>query len=337
VHCHLVVAMGAPKAGLFLSQGPDLWQELEVADIGIPPAWPMALSSSGVRIDGGAARAWVPPRPFDGHKGQFGHVFVVAGAPGKAGAALLTAGAVLRSGAGLCTLGTSGEVRGRLEGDIPDLMVEAIRGGASEIKRIEKLLVGKSALAVGPGLGTGAAEVDLLQRLLALSEAPTVLDADALTILAGKPELAQPAAGRLVLTPHPGEMATLLGTTVTAVEADRLAAARQAAHKFAAVVLLKGSRSLVVAPDGRWAVSLAQNPALAKAGMGDVLTGVVGALLGQGLAPFEAACLAVGVQGAAGDLLRQRFGLRGGLASDLQRLLPEAWQNMEVAQVPERG
>jgi NAD(P)H-hydrate epimerase len=331
VRCHVVVAMGAPKAGLFLGQGPDFWQELEVAEIGLPPAWLAELPHSGRVLGPELAGALLPPRPPQSHKGRFGHLFVVAGSPGKAGAALLAAGAAMRTGVGLCTLGTSGEVRARLEAEIPDLMVEAVRGGASEIKRIEKLLQRKSALAVGPGLGTGAAEVDLVQRLLALSEVPAVLDADALTALAGKPELAQPAAGRLVLTPHPGEMATLLGTTVEAVEADRLAAAKTAAGRWTAVVVLKGSRTLVVAPDGRWGVYPTQNPALAKAGAGDVLTGVIGALLAQGLAPFEAACLAVAVHAEAGKVLRDRFGLRAGLASDLLALLPELWRQLEVA------
>ncbi len=275
------------------------------------------------------ARALLPARPDDGHKGKFGHVFVVAGSPGKGGAALLCAGAAMRSGVGLCTVGTSGEIRARLEGDWPDAMVEAIRGGASEIKRIEKLLQRKTAIVAGPGLGTGAAELDLVGRLLAMSTVAVLLDADALTVLATKPELAQPAAGRLVLTPHPGEMAVLLDSTVEAVEADCLAAAHTVAQRFQAVVVLKGSRTLVVAPDGDWAIWPTPNAALAKGGSGDVLAGIIGALLAQGLSCFHAAQLGVSVHALAGERLRAEFGERAGLPSDLTQLLPAVWRSLE--------
>ncbi len=329
VKAHLVVTMAAPKAGLFLGKGPETWDELEVADIGVPPAWIAAVRPCGERLDGARARELLPPRPDDGHKGKFGHVFVVAGSPGKGGAALLCSGAAMRSGVGLCTVGTSGEIRGRLEGDWPDAMVEAIRGGAGEAKRIEKLLHRKTAIVAGPGLGTGAAEVDLVGRLMSMSEVPVLLDADALTALAAKPELAQPAAGRLVLTPHPGEMAALLNSTIEAVEADRPAAARTVAERFQAVVVLKGSRTFVAAPDGDWAIWPRPNAALAKGGSGDVLAGIIGALLAQGLPCFHAAQLGVTVHALAGERLRAEFGERAGLASDLIQQLPAVWRSLE--------
>ncbi len=334
VHCHLVMTMAVAKPGLFLNQGPELWSELQVVDIGVPPAWVERCAPRGVVIDRellGAALAGRSQPPGDlGHKGSFGHLFVVAGSPGKGGAALLCSHAALRAGAGLVTLGTAGEIRSQLEGRLPDVMVEAIRGGASEIKRIEKLVAGKAALAVGPGLGTGAAEVDLVARLLALSTVPVVLDADALTALAQKPDLVEPAAGRLVLTPHPGEMARLLGKEVADVEADRLAAAREAAQRFAAVVVLKGPRTLVAAPDGTWAIANSPNTALAKAGTGDVLTGTIGAWLARGLAPLVAAQVGVGLHARAGALLRASFGGRGGLASDLPEQIAQAMAELEA-------
>lgn len=317
VRCDVVVTMGAAKAGLFLGVGPELWDEIEVADIGIPPGWIDALEPVGRSLDAAAVRALLPLRKATAHKGSCGHCFVVAGSPGKAGAALLAGHAALRAGAGLVTLGTSGEVRGRLEAEVWDLLVEAVRGGASEAKRIEKLVVKKSALCVGPGLGTGAAEADLVQRLLALTTVPVLLDADALTLLAQKPDIGEPARGRLVLTPHPGEMATLLGTTVEAVEADRAKAVHAAAVRFGAVVVLKGARTLVAAPDGHWAVWPHANSALAKGGTGDVLAGLVGGLLAQGAAPFAAACAGVGLHGLAGQRMRTQAGARGGSASDL--------------------
>jgi len=329
VRAHLVVTMAAIKTGLCLGAGPETYDELVVADIGVPPRWLGGVVPTGNVLDAAHVRSLVPARPAHSHKGQFGHVFIVAGSPGKAGAALLCAGGAMRSGVGLCTVGTSGEVRGRLEAHYPDAMVEAIRGGASEVKRIEKLLIKKSAIVVGPGLGTGAAEVDLVQRILALSTVPVLLDADALTALASKPDMAAPAAGRLVLTPHPGEMATLLDATIEQVEADRIGAARKAAEKWNAVVVLKGSRTLVVAPGGPWAVNLRANAALAKGGSGDVLAGVIGAQLAQGLAPFQAAQLGVALHSAAGVELAKTWGNRAGLPSDLVDLLGQAWLNLE--------
>ncbi|MSP91031.1 MAG: NAD(P)H-hydrate dehydratase [Myxococcales bacterium] len=317
VRCDVVVTMGAAKAGLFLGNGPDLWDEIEVADIGIPPGWVTALEPVGRVIDAAAVRALLPLRPAVAHKGTCGHAFVVAGSPGKAGAALLASHAALRAGAGLVTLGTSGEVRGRLEAEVWDLLVEAVRGGASEAKRIEKLVQKKSALCVGPGLGTGAAEADLVQRLVAVTTVPVLLDADALHLLAQKPDVGEPARGRLVLTPHPGEMAALLATTVDAVEADRAKAAHAAAARFGAVVVLKGARTLIAAPDGAWAVWPRPNAALAKGGTGDVLAGLIGGLLAQGATPFAAACAGVGLHGLAGQKLRGHAGARGGTASDL--------------------
>ena len=330
VVAQLCVTMAVAKPGLFLGDGPRYWQELEIAEIGVPAAWIAAAEPSGQTIDTALAKRLLPARDDLGYKGRFGHLFVLAGSPGKGGAALLCSGAALRSGVGLCTLGTSGEIRGRLEASIPDLMVEAVRGGASEIKRIEKLLQKKSAIAVGPGLGTSAAEVDLVQRVLAMTDVPIVLDADALQILAGKRDMAAPAAGRLVLTPHPGEMAVLLGKPVEAVEADRLGAARQLAGELQAVVVLKGARTLVVAPGGQWALCPDANAALAKGGTGDVLTGLIGGLLAQGVALFDAAQLGVALHSLAGQRLRAQAGTRAGLASELLDCLPATLAALEA-------
>jgi hydroxyethylthiazole kinase-like uncharacterized protein yjeF len=330
VVAQLCVTMAVAKPGLFLGDGPKYWQELEIAEIGVPAAWIAAAEPFGQTIDAALAKKLLPVRDDQGYKGRFGHLFLLAGSPGKAGAALLCGGAALRSGVGLCTLGTSGEIRGRLEASIPDLMVEAVRGGASEIKRIEKLLQKKSAVAVGPGLGTSAAEVDLVQRVLAMTDVPVVLDADALQILAGKREMAAPAAGRLVLTPHPGEMAALMATTVEAVEADRLGLAQKLASELQAVVVLKGARTLVVAPNGLWSLCPDANAALAKGGTGDVLTGLIGGLLAQGLALFDAAQLGVALHSLAGQRLRTQAGTRAGLASELLDVLPAAIAGLEA-------
>lgn len=329
VKCHLVVTMVAAKAGLYLGQGPDHWQKLQVVDIGVPNAWLQKQQPTGQLLDADRARALLPVRPHDGHKGTFGHVFVVAGSPGKAGAAMLASGAALRTGVGLCTLGTSGEIRAHLEGSIVDVMVEAIRGGASEIKRIEKLIVKKSAIVCGPGLGTGAAEFDLVARLISLSNVPILLDADALHALAQKPEIALPAANRLVLTPHPGEMAALTGETIEQIQSDRLQSALKAARKWQAVIVLKGHHTLVAAPDGNWAICLAANTALAKGGSGDVLAGTIGGLLAQGIAAFAAAQLGVAAHSLAGQAMADKSGARGATAAELVQFLGDAWRELE--------
>lgn len=325
----VVVCMAAAKPGLWLADGPSCWQTVEVVDIGVPRRWIAEATPPVHTLDAAMAAALLPPRPLTAHKGTFGHVLVVAGSPGRSGAALLTAQAALRGGVGLCTLATSGEVRSRLEGQVPDLMVEAIRGGAAEAARVQKLLEGKAALAVGPGLGTGSAEIDLLGRLCDGHAGPLVLDADALRILAGKNEVAAPAAGRLVLTPHPGEMAALLETDVASVEADRVAAVRAAASRFGAVVVLKGPRTLIAEPDGALAIVPDPEPALAIAGSGDVLCGLIGALLAQGCGPWQAALIGVAAHRAAGGEVAARVGRRASMASDLLAALPEAWRALE--------
>lgn len=314
VTCDVVVTMAAAKAGLVLRQGPAQWRELVVADIGIPQQWIGGQTGAGEILDETLAGSLLPPRPDQGHKGTFGHLLLVAGSPGKAGAAMLAGEAALRSGVGLCTLATRATVTHER---LPDLMVEPA-------ENLGNLLERKTALAIGPGLGTD--QEDLLQQVLA-NELPVVVDADGLTMLAKLPDLQRKS---WVLTPHPGEMARLLDCTVPDVEADRLGAARQVATQRGAVVVLKGARTLVVHPDGRWAIAMEPNAALGKGGTGDVLTGIVGSLLAQGLEPWDAARLAVAVHASAGRELRRRFGTRAGLASDLVQCLAVAWQGLEA-------
>lgn len=327
-----VVCMAAAKPGLWLADGPTTHREVHVVDIGVPRRW-IAQAAPAVRLlDDDLAAAQLPPRPETAHKGSFGHLLVVAGSPGRSGAALLAAQAALRSGVGLCTLATSGEVRSRLEGQVPDLMVEAIRGGAAEAARVAKLLEGKRAVAVGPGLGTGSAEIDLVGRICDGAGGSIVLDADALRIVAGRPEAAAGAKGRLVLTPHPGEMAALDESDVATVEADRVGAARRVAERFGAVVVLKGARTLIADPAGGVVIAAKPEPALAVAGSGDVLCGVIGALLAQGCEPWQAAVGAVAAHLHAGGDVARRIGRRASMASDLLTALPAAWQALEGEQ-----
>ncbi len=329
--CDLVITMAAAKPGLLLGAGARCAGEVEVVDIGVPPAWVSGAPRAGQVLSAADGGALLPRRDEEGHKTRFGHLMAIAGAPGTSGAALLCATAAMRSGVGVCTLATAGEIRTRLEAQVPDLMVEAIRGGAQEAKRVAKLVEGRDALAMGPGMGTNASAIDLVMRVLASSTAPAVLDADALTNLAARPDIGEPAAGRLVLSPHPGEMARLLGVEIADVLSDRLGVARKAAQKWKAVVVLKGPRTLIVRPDGGWAICNRPDAALAKAGSGDVLCGIIGALLAQRLNLFDAACLGVLAHNAAGRHVAGEKGAISAMASDLIDALPDAWRELAEA------
>ncbi len=314
VRADRTVTMGALKIALVSSPGFAACGEVEVADIGIPPA---LVAASGVRaglVERADVARWLPRAgPLD-HKGQRGHVLVVGGSPGMRGAGRLAAAAALRAGAGLVTLACTGAADSIAAPDA--VMTRAIDGP------LAPLLDGKAAIVIGPGLGTAGDAGARVAEALA-SGLPAVLDADALNLLAaagvGSGEAIAGAAGPVVITPHPGEAARLLGVTVPEVERDRLAAARALAARTHAVVVLKGARTIVcdgTIGDEHCAINPTGGPALATGGSGDVLAGVIGALLAQGLAAGVAARAGVYVHGAAGDALGATLG-RGAIASDL--------------------
>lgn len=236
------------------------------------------------------------PRPRDSHKGQFGWVGVIGGTPGMVGAALLTGRSALKSGAGRVTLGLLDE-RVAVDFTQPELMFAT----AESLAQNGRL----SVLALGPGLGQGEHALALLKKALALP-CPVVVDADALNLLAAHVQardVLERRAGVTLLTPHPGEAARLLGCSVAAVQADRRAAARQIAESFHAGVALKGSGSVIVQPDGSISINTSGCPAMAAAGMGDVLTGLIAGLIAQGVEPGRALEAGVYLHGAAGERL----------------------------------
>ena len=253
-------------------------------------------------------------RPEDSHKGDYGRVLVVAGSAGMAGAAALASQAVLRAGAGLVTCACPAEVLPRLA-PFPCVMTAAPQ-------EAPKIALKADALCVGPGLGKAAATSALVRSLLSGSPTPAVVDADALAAL-DAPTLAT-LRDRAVLTPHPGEMAGLLGITTPKVQADRRGVAKVFAERHGLVVVLKGHETVVT--DGhRLAVNATGNAGMATAGAGDVLSGVIAALLGQGMEPFEAAYLGTYLHGLAGDLAAQAKGLHSLIATDLLEFLPAAF------------
>jgi NAD(P)H-hydrate epimerase len=286
-------------------------------------------------LDDRVVAALLPERPARGHKGTFGKLLVIAGSLDYAGAALLVCRAAARAGAGLVTLAVPESLQPLFAAKVVEATTMALPEDDVEEVQPEDALARildheHDALVVGPGLRPGLATADLIRALLAVEDAagvpPAVVDAEALRSLAVRDEWWVAIGRPCILTPHVGEFARLraasgveLGADGDLVEDDaaREAAARAAAASWGQVVVLKGARTVVAAPDGRAACAPFENPALATGGTGDVLAGTIGALLAQGLLPYDAARLGVYLHGAAGDVLRDRLGAAGLLASDL--------------------
>ena len=310
------------KRGLLLHPGAARAGRVEVVPIGVP-AEEVARGIETFLLEAADVRASLPPRARDAHKGAFGHVLVVAGSLGKTGAAGLAGLAALRTGAGLCTVATAASQQPVVAGLAMELMTEPLpETGAGSVAarargRILELAERMDALVLGPGLGLDADTQALARALVAEVPRPMVVDADALTALAGHlPTLRQAPAPRL-LTPHPGEMARLLGASAATVQADRLETARAFARTHRVWLVLKGAGSVIGGPDGRVFVNPTGNPGMAKGGSGDVLSGMAAALLGRSLAPLAALQAAVFLHGRAGDLAAEAAGPESMLASDI--------------------
>lgn len=319
---------GLPKVGQRIAQGEALVGTLHVVDIGIPPS---VIESSGVKrwwLDEDVCRLWLQPRPPATHKGRAGHVCILSGSVGKTGAASLASLGAARVGAGLVTLFIPRSLNPILEVKLTEAMTLPVAEtpeqsvAAAAEPEILNFLNGKDAFAVGPGISLHPETRQLLLKLTALSPCPLVLDADALTILADTPESLRQAKVPVILTPHPGEMARLMRCTVAEVEADRLRAAQAFSQEHGVIVVLKGHRTVIAAPDGRSAINGSGTPAMASGGMGDVLTGMIAGFLAQGMEPFQAACLGVYIHGKAAEKVCHGRTTRGLLASDILNEIP---------------
>lgn len=300
----LTVTFIADKRGLHTGRAADHVGLLELSTLGVPDSVYLETPSDGHLLIAEA----LPPRPRYANKGGNGHVLLVGGEQGMAGAARLAGESALRAGAGLVSVATRGENVFALNAARPEMMAHGVDGPQALQPMIERA----SVLAVGPGLGKAAWGHALWLTALDANK-PLVLDADGLNLLAREPRR---FVAPTVLTPHPGEAARLLGVAIATIEQDRFAAVRQLAAKYHAVVVLKGSGSLIATPDGRLKVCPWGNPGMASGGMGDLLTGIVAGLMAQGCDAWQAACLGVGLHARAGDRAAQQ-GERGLLASDL--------------------
>lgn len=280
-------------------------------------------------------RALLPERPQQSHKGTFGHLFVLAGSRGFTGAAKLACEAAGRSGVGLVTLGIPQSLSDVFGASLREAMSVSLPGtyawslSLNALEMALEFAADKQAVVVGPGLSRYPDTVAFAQQFISRCPVPMVVDADALNALSECPEILTVLQAPCILTPHPGEMARLTGKTTAEVQEDRENCARQVAGQWQCVVVLKGHRTVIAGPDGEWAINTTGNNGLAKGGTGDVLAGLLGGLLAQGMAPFDAACAGVFVHGLAGDLAAARFTARGMVAGDLIDLLPEAWRAVE--------
>lgn len=330
VRADVTVSFGFYKLGQAVEPGASLCGELELVDIGIPGSCAQASPGpSAYLLEEDDVKARIPERKRDTHKGSYGHVLVVAGSWGKTGAAGLSAKAVLRSGAGLCTLATRPEALVPAMSHAPEVMgVELVSDGAlsyADLNSILEAADGKTAVVMGPGMPRGDETLKLLGALLEELEVPVVLDADALNAIAEDTSVLSKAKCPLVLTPHPGEMARLVGRSTAAVQEARVDTARELATKHHATVVLKGARTIICSDEGASFVNPTGNPGMATAGTGDVLSGVIGGLLAQGMSPLNAALAAVFAHGLAGDLAAKRRGFLGLMASDVLESLSEVW------------
>lgn len=322
VQAEVTVTFAAPKVCHVFEPAALYCGEVIVADITIPEAAiedelvPLSL------ITPKDVQPHVAPRLATTHKGTYGHVGIIAGSPGRSGAAVLCARGAIRSGAGLVSVMTDAETA-RL---VHAASIESMTYSGDEVR---EFLANKSAALIGPGLADDEHAWQRTRKLVDAIELPLVIDASALNAFAARTAEINPRNLQRVLTPHPGELARILGReNAASINADRIEAAREAARITKCVVVLKGYQSLVAEPDGHVYVNPTGNPGMATGGMGDVLAGMIAALLARGVDPLDAACAGVYLHGLAGDLLQEQHGDIGLSAMDLADRVPAAIQRI---------
>lgn len=323
VHADDTVTFGHLKVGLLTPDGARLAGNVHVVDLGVPDAKILEqVGHIAEVISEEEMGAHIGRREANVHKHAAGNVLVIAGSEGKLGAAVLTARAAMRAGAGLVTVGTWPDAARALAARSTEAMTTSIDPARLD-ESLGAALAGRHVVAIGPGFGLDDDARKVVDRVVLGWEGTKVVDADAITHFVGRAKELASAKGRLVLTPHPGELGRLLGRTGREVEQDRFGAVREAVVATRATIVLKGARTIIATPDGRLFISMAGNPALATAGSGDVLTGLIAALACT-VAVTEAACAGVLLHALAGDRWQERTGAdRGLLAGELCDAVPE--------------
>ena len=339
VDADLTVTLGLPKRGLHLHPARERVGVLEIADIGIPREATMAADVRDFLVQDDDAPAWLPQWPRNAHKGTRGRLLIVGGSEGLTGAPCLAAGAALRVGAGLVTVGVPSSLNDVVAAKLTEAMTLPLPQAPARCLAPEAMAAidafdrtRLSAVVLGPGLSRREPAEAFARSMVARFDRPMVVDADALAAFEGgvdrlarrTPDNPDGAAGPLVLTPHPGEAAWLMERSIGDIDANRIDLAREWSHKLGQVLVLKGAPTVIGSPEGEAFVNSTGGPLLATGGTGDVLAGLIGGLLAQGVQPLHAALLGVHLHGFLADLFEERRGPRGLIASDLIDLVPVA-------------
>lgn len=334
IMAHNTITFAWIKRGAVLYPGRKYTGELEVKDISLPYEVLEILNREEYYVTEPLAKKCLPVLDWEGHKNTFGHLMIIAGSPGMTGAAWLSAKAGLRSGAGLVSACLPSSLADGFDLSLPEVITKGVQEtpertiSSQAWTEIKLQLKNKQAIVFGPGIGVNDDVRELLKKILEAGT-PLVIDADGLNVLAFDPGILQNPPGPVIITPHPGEMARLLGISTAEVQGNRVETALKAAAGFNAIVVLKGAATVTALPTGRVYINSTGNPVLAAAGTGDVLAGTIGGLMAQGLDAEKAAVLGVYLHGAAGDRVAQEKGRRGAIASDILEAIPLARKALE--------
>ncbi len=335
VRARWTVTLALPKRGVVLPPGAVCAGEVWLGELGLPQSF-VGSRTTAVQVNTARSIApLLPQRKSTAHKGDAGRLLIIGGSVGMAGAPMLAARAAFRAGAGLVTVGLPAGLEVAAKEVVMEAMTLSLPTTAegclaeSAVALVQTRWARMHALAIGPGLGRDHGTLEFVRRLLPLAQMPMVIDADALGAWSGRLKVLASTRAPKVLTPHPGELAELMGTSVAVIERDRIAAAQAAAQATRSIVVLKGARTVIADSIGATTLNLTGNAGMATAGSGDVLTGVIAALIAQGLSPRVAAKVGVYLHGIAGDLAAAELGQPSLMAGDLIEWLPRAWQQTQ--------
>jgi NAD(P)H-hydrate epimerase len=323
IQAEVTVAFAAPKVCHVFEPAALYCGEVIVADISIPAIAVDEEAVSLALLTPRDIQPHVAPRLPMTHKGTYGHVAIVAGSPGRSGAAVMCARGAIRTGAGLVSVMTDAETAKLVHAH----SIESMTDSSGDARAF---FANKSAALVGPGLRDDEEAYAATRALVASIELPLIIDASGLNAFAGRAHELNPDARPRIITPHPGELARLLGSSAQEINADRIAAAREAARITRCIVVLKGYQTLIAEPDGHVYVNPTGNAGMATGGMGDVLAGIIAALLARDTDPLDAACTGVYLHGVAGDLVREELGDTGLAAMDVAEKIPRAMQKVRA-------
>ncbi len=331
VKSDITVTFGLPKKGHMLYPGKDYTGKLFIEDIGFPDELIKSDSIKTTIIEKNFACSLVPPRPAYSHKGRYGHVLVIAGSTGKTGAALMTAKSALRAGSGLVTISIPELLKDVFQSKILEEMILPVPCTERTLSRkalpqiIDFLNERATSVAFGPGVGVNEDIEIILKELILNCKCPMVIDADGITVLAGIKDTLKESKTDIILTPHPGELSRLINISVKDIEKQRTDIAQKIARDLNVVLVLKGVPTVVANPKEEVYLNPTGNPGMATGGSGDVLTGIIASLTGQGLSTLDASLLGVYIHGLAGDIAARVKGFHGMIAGDIIESLPEAF------------